>query len=163
MTHKAIVADNKKCNGCRVCEVFCSRRHEGKILPRASRIRIMPFFPGVDVALVCYQCENPVCMKSCPSGAIVKDEKTNAIVIREEACTACGACIEACPTQAIFMHPSKTMAIKCDLCGGDPECIKHCPEGAIEYMLTPFDARESPAKIAKDMTILLLTPEKAGR
>lgn len=162
MTHKAIVVDNKKCNGCRICEIFCSIKHEGKVLPRASRIRIFPYFPGVDVAVVCYQCENPSCIESCPVDAITRDEKTKAILIQEELCTACKACVETCPAHAIFMHPTKNVAIKCDLCGGggDPECVKHCPEGAIEYRMTPFDARESPEEIAKDLVTLLLTCER---
>lgn len=25
-------------------------------------------------------------------------------------------------------------ALKCDLCGGDPECVKFCPRNAIEFM-----------------------------
>lgn len=162
MTHKAIVVDNKKCNGCRICEIFCSKKHGGKVLPRASRIRVLPYFPGLDVLVVCYQCERPLCIESCTNHAIVRDEKTNAIVIREDLCTGCKACVETCPAHAIFMHPNKNIAIKCDLCSGDPECTKHCPEGAIEYRMTPFDARDPPEDIAKNMVTLLLTHEKSG-
>jgi len=162
MTHKAVVVDNKKCNGCRICEIFCSLKHEGKVFPRASRIRIFPYFPGLDVTVVCYQCEIPSCMKSCSNGAITRNEKTNAILIHENLCTGCGACVEICPAHAIFMHPTKNIAIKCDLCDGDPECVKRCPEGAIEYRVTPFDARKSAEEIVKDLATLLLTSEKVG-
>lgn len=156
MTHKAIVVDNKKCNGCRICEVFCSIRHEGKLLPRASRIRILPYFPGVDIAVVCYQCENAPCIESCPGNAITRDKETNAIIIQEELCTGCKACVETCSADAILIHPTKNVAIKCCLCGGDPECVKHCPEKAIEYAMTPFDAENPPEEIAKNLTTLLL-------
>ncbi len=30
--------------------------------------------------------------------------------------------------------------MKCDLCEGDPECVKYCPYGAIEYL--PVDEAE---------------------
>lgn len=160
MPHKAVIVDHAKCNGCRICELFCSRKHEGKVLPRASRIRILPYFPGIEVALVCYQCDKPPCVKICPNGAIVRDEKTKAILIREELCTGCEACIETCPASTIFMHPIKNIAIKCDLCSGDPECVKRCPEGAIEYEMTPFDARRPPEEIASDLVRKLLTHEK---
>jgi Fe-S-cluster-containing hydrogenase component 2 len=28
----------------------------------------------------------------------------------------------------------KGIAIKCDLCGGDPKCVKHCAPNALELM-----------------------------
>lgn len=126
------------------------------MLPRASRIRILPYFPGVDIAVVCYQCENAPCIESCPVNAITRDKETNAIIIQEELCTGCKACFETCRADAIFMHPTKSIVIKCDLCGGDPECVKHCPEKAIEYKMTPFDAGNPPEEIAKDLVTLLL-------
>jgi len=156
LTHKAIVIDNKKCNGCRICEIFCSKRHEGKVLPRASRIRIFQYFPGVDVAVVCCQCEKPLCMESCPEKAITRDEN-NVVIIQEELCTGCGICVKICPATAIFVHPTKNVAIKCNLCNGDPECVKHCPGKAIEYKMTPFDATVPPEEVAKDLVTLLLT------
>jgi Fe-S-cluster-containing hydrogenase component 2 len=160
LTHKAIVVDNKKCSGCRICEVFCSLKHEGKVFPRASRIRIFPYFPGIDIVAVCYQCENSPCVDSCSASAITRNKKTNAIVIQEELCTGCKACVETCPAQAIFMHPNKNIAIKCALCDGDPECVKNCPLGAVEYRMTPFDAKKPPEEIAKDLVTLFLTHEK---
>lgn len=156
MVHRSIVVDHKKCNGCRICEVFCSMKHEGKILPRASRIRIFSYFPGIDVIVVCYQCESAPCIGACPNEAITRDEKTKAVIIKEDLCSGCGICSETCPAQAIFIHPTKNVAIKCDLCDGDPECVKHCPENAIEYKVTPFDARHPPEKIAEDLISLLI-------
>ena len=38
----------------------------------------------------------------------------------------------ACPFGAVNMAPDGRM-IKCDLCDGDPFCVKLCPTGAIEY------------------------------
>jgi carbon-monoxide dehydrogenase iron sulfur subunit len=72
-------------------------------------------------------------MEVCPFKAIVRDPKTNAVVIREDLCDGCGACIANCPFKAIFMHPEKNIAIKCDLCGGDPSCVKHCPQSVLYY------------------------------
>ena len=154
MPHKAIVVDNKRCNGCRICEIFCSKKHEEKVFPRASRIRILPYFPGVEVAAVCYQCENAACIESCPVKAIIRNE-SGFILVQEHLCTGCGICLKTCPARSIFLHPTKKIAIKCDLCGGDPECVKHCPEAAIECRITPFNARASPEEIAKDLTALL--------
>ena len=125
-----------------------------------SRIRVFPYFPGLDIATVCYQCEKPKCVEACPVNAIKKDEKTQAIVVDEGLCTACGSCTQACPAKAIFIHPTRNVAIKCDFCGGDPECVKHCPEQAIEFRLTPFDAKLPPEQLAKDLAALILEAKK---
>jgi Fe-S-cluster-containing hydrogenase component 2 len=160
MTHKSVIVDFKKCDGCRICEVFCSKKHEGKMLPRMSRIRVYSYFPGIDIAVVCYQCEKPKCAEACPVNAISRNEKTQSVVIQEELCTGCGSCIKACPAESMFFHSARNVAIKCDFCGGEPECVTHCPEQAIEFRLTPFDARLPPEAIAKDLAALIL--EKKG-
>jgi Fe-S-cluster-containing hydrogenase component 2 len=159
MTHRAIVVDQMKCNGCQICEIHCSRIKEGKVWPEASRIRIFPFFPGLDIVVVCQQCENPSCVDMCPTDAFSRDEETGAISIDPEKCIECGACAEACPLGAIFFHPESKKAIKCDLCGGHPECVKRCPENALEYRMTPFDATASPSEIAQNLKEKLVLVE----
>ena len=34
----------------------------------------------------------------------------------------------------MFYNPDTHKAFKCDLCGGDPACVKSCPTGALEYV-----------------------------
>ncbi len=55
------------------------------------------------------------------------DAKTGAVIIDEDACTGCLDCADACPFDAIFVGPDNEV-LKCDLCGGDPICVKYCPE-----------------------------------
>jgi Fe-S-cluster-containing hydrogenase component 2 len=31
-------------------------------------------------------------------------------------------------------NPITQKAFTCDLCNGDPQCVKYCPEGALHYM-----------------------------
>jgi len=126
------------------------------MLPRMSRIRILSYFPGIDIAKVCYQCEKPKCIEACLVNAIHKDENTQSVVIQEELCTGCRSCVEACPAESMFFHSIRNVAIKCDLCGGEPECVRHCPERAIEFRSTPFDARLPPEAIAEDLAALML-------
>ena len=35
------------------------------------------------------------------------------------------------------MDADRELPLLCDLCDGDPQCVKHCPEQAIQYV--PFD------------------------
>ena len=32
----------------------------------------------------------------------------------------------------LFWDQDKEKAVKCDLCRGDPQCVKECPTGALE-------------------------------
>jgi Fe-S-cluster-containing dehydrogenase component len=62
--------------------------------------------------------------------AMYKDE--DGIVKRdEEKCINCRMCVVACPYAAI--NSLKDKIIKCDLCEGDPVCIKYCSTNAIVY------------------------------
>jgi Fe-S-cluster-containing hydrogenase component 2 len=33
----------------------------------------------------------------------------------------------------MFVHEDVETPLKCDLCGGDPECVKECPKSALVY------------------------------
>jgi Fe-S-cluster-containing dehydrogenase component len=41
--------------------------------------------------------------------------------------------VDACPFGVVALHPETGLAIICDLCGGDPACVKRCATGAIAY------------------------------
>ena len=121
-----------KCTGCRVCQIFCSYKHEDAIWIDMSRITICsesddgPFEPNH-----CRQCDDAPCAASCPVDAIAQDPVMGAWIVDVAECTACGSCMDACPYDAIFVDEDRGFAIKCDLCGGQPECVEMCPTAAI--------------------------------
>jgi Fe-S-cluster-containing dehydrogenase component len=121
-----IFRDYIKCSGCRLCEIACSLKHEGRIWPEASRIRVFMLVPGAEVPHTCTQCSNYPCVEACPVDALSVHEETGAVQVDAEKCTACGACITACPGEVPHMHPETNKILICDLCGGDPECVKAC-------------------------------------
>jgi len=144
---KILVTDIEKCVGCGICELICSAEKEKAFNPKHGRIRVLRIQPIIDTAVACRLCENPACVTSCPYDALTQRE--NGVVdIDEEKCTGCGWCIEACEFGSITVHPEKKIVI-CDLCEGDPMCVKYCPKDALE--LTTLDivsekARRSRAK-----------------
>lgn len=129
-----INVDASKCVGCRLCEYECAIFHTGEANPTKSFIRVHYFNPPVDVPTVCQQCADAPCMAACPPriAAISKDENTGALKIDETKCTGCGLCVDACRTGCIRIDKETMLATGiCDLCGGDPSCLKVCPSGAI--------------------------------
>ena len=126
---KRILVDETYCTGCRYCEIVCSLTHEKEVNPRKSRIRVYgDYFNGEDKPVVCDPniCKTMPCIPVCPVEVIRKDEKLDYPVIDEEQCTGCELCLEACPLNAIFFDEDRRKALKCDLCQGDPECVKRC-------------------------------------
>jgi len=87
----------------------------------------------------CMHCEDPGCLKACPSpGAIV--QYANGIVdFQEENCIGCGYCVTGCPFDVPRISKKDKKAYKCTLCsdrvavGLEPACVKTCPTGAIVF------------------------------
>ncbi len=122
------------CIGCRTCELACSFSHpvEGK----PSRSRIYPLtttFKELWVPVVCLQCEDPACAKSCLVNAITRNETTGAMEIDQAKCIRCLACVASCPFGCSLLDKQHHMVVKCDLCGGDPVCAHFCPTKALVY------------------------------
>jgi Fe-S-cluster-containing hydrogenase component 2 len=123
--------------------VACVAYHEGRFGTAAARIHVVKVEPlGIDQPHVCRQCGSKVssapCVAACPVGALSKDEGTGAIGVDTDpasasACIGCAACVDACPFGMAALHPETGAATICDLCGGDPACVKRCATGAIVY------------------------------
>jgi Fe-S-cluster-containing hydrogenase component 2 len=133
-----ILVDSSLCGGCRTCEAVCSLNKEGIVNPELSRIYVSKDILGGYVCepIPCRQCSGAECLLACPTGALHFDPVTGARVINEEICNGCRLCLEACPVtpSRIGYHADKGACFKCDLCGGDPQCVKFCPMGAITFV-----------------------------
>lgn len=130
---KTILVDLAKCTGCETCLDVCSAQKTGLYDEKASRIRIdKDEIAAVFIPRVCEQCREHPCVDVCPVDAIRYDDSLSIFNVDEETCTGCGACEEACPYDGIFVNDA--VALKCDLCGGDPACVKVCYPGALQYL-----------------------------
>ena len=88
----------------------------------------------ITYAVSCRHCEDPICIKSCISGALTK---TNGVVtIDQNKCIGCFTCILVCPYGAVSASNDHAVQ-KCELCinnsCGTPACVKGCPNKAIVY------------------------------
>lgn len=129
------------CGDCRSCEAVCSLLHEGVVNPNLSRIRVAhdPERPWRPMSFTCRHCDYPECYYACQqkgAGALHIDEETGARVINQDQCIGCQSCLHACPRYPdapIHYNPSTNKCFKCDLCGGDPQCVRHCPQAALVF------------------------------
>jgi Fe-S-cluster-containing hydrogenase component 2 len=122
----------------------CSFAHASGGRPGASRIWALPGgFEELFVPVVCLQCDDPACAKSCLVNAIQRDPETGAMVLNHDLCVRCMACVSACPFGCSIEDPGHHLVVKCDLCGGDPACAKFCPTKALEYIALPETALKS--------------------
>ena len=134
MGEKALLVYMKKCTGCLMCEIVCSLQHTGVCNPAQSRINVMKWEEdGINVPFMCQNCEDPLCAQVCPMSCIEKDEETGVMKTYYEKCIGCKMCIVACPIGGTTFDPVEKKVIRCDFCGGDPQCVKICPTNAIVF------------------------------
>ena len=129
-----LVVDFTKCTGCRICELACTAKKEGRFQPSLARLKIVRYDDlGIDLPNVCGPCETAPCIDICPVYAIRRDPITKMTYLDEDKCILCKACVGACVNGVILLDTLRMRIIKCDHCDGDPECAKACPTGAITY------------------------------
>ena len=131
---KKLAVIPESCSGCRMCELVCAIHHFGVNNPKKSAVRVLVTYPHpvVRMPIVCSQCKLPVCADACPVGAL---RRTDGVVqLDADACVSCMKCAEACPFGAIYAHEDLEIPIKCDLCGGEPQCVRVCPKQALRLI-----------------------------
>lgn len=124
---KRLVVDSMRCTGCNSCMLTCSFGHEGVFSFEKARIWVDRDAERADYTpRVCIQCEEAPCIPSCPLDALSRDERTGAIGVDRETCNGCQECVPVCPYGGIEFDDTDGVPLICDLCGGDPACVKFC-------------------------------------
>ena len=124
---RIVYVDKNRCLGCFNCERACALHRfdcDGRAL---SYIRVkVDFESRIVLTSTCRQCADAACASACPTGALVRNPKTGIVEVSLETCIGCGTCEHACPSGNVRIIPAAGVAGKCDLCGGDPQCVQTC-------------------------------------
>ena len=117
----------ENCSGCVACELSCSIKHFGYFDRSKSRIRIIQDEELSEIKVQqCIQCDERSCVEACPTGSLSIHSKYGHIVHDAGTCIQCQKCYRACRHHGVFWDEERNYPLICDLCGGDPECLKPC-------------------------------------
>ena len=169
--------DLKRCIGCQSCTLACKAENGTprgifwmRVLEREEGS--YPLAGKVFLPIRCNHCSEPPCVPVCPTGASYKRKKDNLVLINQDKCIGCRACIVACPYQVRFLAEdakgyygeeltpyeaesyqrwqARTVQ-KCTFCvdridaGGEPACVQTCPTRALTF----GDLSDPASEIAK--------------
>jgi nitrite reductase (NADH) large subunit len=128
------------CLACKSCEIACVLAHSqaanlemavGETPVAKRRVRVGHDAEGV-AALRCAQCDEPLCVFACKSGALSRDPQTLRTTLDQAQCVGCGMCLMVCPF-GIRMDSDRNQAVRCDVCAERdvPACVAACPTRAL--------------------------------
>lgn len=131
---KVVFVEQDRCLACRECERVCSFQESGGFKRENANIWVnIDLEKRTIFTMTCFHCEDAACMEICPTSAIKRDQNTRAVTVDESECVGCRMCVEACPFGCIHFEINRRVAVKCNLCDGDPKCVKNCMAGALHY------------------------------
>lgn len=135
-------ADN--CIGCHACEAACSEKND---LPPHLSFRSVGYVEGgtypnvtrMNLSMACNHCDDPVCLKGCPTRAYTKHPEYGAVIQDPDICFGCGYCTWVCPYNAPQLDPVAGQVEKCNMCvdrlevGLKPACVAACVGNALDF------------------------------
>lgn len=163
-----MVIDTGKCVGCSDCVVACQTENQVPFGYCRDWITetVNGTYPLVEMELRserCNHCENPPCVRTCPTGASHVAEG-GIVLVTGDMCIGCGACIESCPYDARYQHPKEGYVDKCTFCihrvekGLDPACVSVCPTNCM-YFGDFDDPNSKVARLLAEKNHKVLAPE----
>lgn len=138
MTKYAMVIDMRRCFGCNRRAMACKVENnlpDGVWWNRAKTVGgetentpagiepgelSMKFF-----TYACQHCDEPACVKVCPTGASMKRKEDGIVVVDQEECIGCKTCIEACPYEGVRTYIDGEPQWFLDFPVGDAQAKQH--------------------------------------
>ena len=141
-----------RCIGCNTCVNACKMQnsvpmgmHWNRVLTEGCEVfdgaeGTYPNLTRTYIPLACQHCENPACLRVCPTGATYKDDKGR-VEIDYDKCIGCRMCEKTCKFDAIHVIDG-VAKIDYDKCKNCKMCTKACPKGCIEPVPTAEEVKK---------------------
>jgi carbon-monoxide dehydrogenase iron sulfur subunit len=137
-----VYVNEELCMGCGLCHVYCQADHStSKDIIRAFKRETPKPLPRIRIerngqhcfSVQCRHCDEPVCVYSCLTGAMMRDPVSGLITVDEKKCMGCWTCLLVCPYGALTRDEERHIISKCDLCPDRevPACVANCPNEAL--------------------------------
>ncbi len=172
----AMAIDLRKCIGCMSCVVACKSEYGVPLGVWRTWVKVAdkgkyPNTKRVFMPRLCNHCDNPICVRNCPTQATYK-HKDGFVLQRYNRCIGCRTCIVACPYNSRHLVPEKrtdmnlpTLVVdKCTFCihrvkkGLAPACVQACVGGA-RIFGDLNDPDSEVAKLVSKEPVTVLKPE----
>ncbi|WP_080844124.1 DMSO/selenate family reductase complex B subunit [Cytobacillus gottheilii] len=141
-----------RCVGCKACVVACKDKNDNPVGINFRRVYSFESGSFTDhndgtydqnvqayyLSVSCNHCDDPACVKGCPTTAMYKREEDGVVVVDHEKCVGCQYCSWNCPYGAPQYNAELGKMTKCNLCidllekGERPACEAACIYRAIE-------------------------------
>ncbi|OGU56490.1 MAG: dimethylsulfoxide reductase, chain B [Ignavibacteria bacterium RBG_13_36_8] len=147
----AFYFDSNNCSGCKTCQVACKDKNNlpvGVLWRRIYEVNggdwirsentLVPQLVAYNISMSCNHCEDPICVKNCPTTALYKN-KDGLVLIDENKCAGCRYCEWSCPYGSPQYDEEKGIMTKCDFCydylkdGKSPACVDACPMRVLDF------------------------------
>jgi phenylacetyl-CoA:acceptor oxidoreductase 27-kDa subunit len=108
MTRWGMVIDLRRCLGCYSCMIACKEEHFltpnmfwNRVL--VSEVGTYPDVSKLIYPVSCNHCEDPACVKACPTRATTR-RADGIVVVDSDKCAGCRYCLVSCPYQQRTFH-----------------------------------------------------------
>ena len=169
-----MVIDQERCIGCEACSIACRIENQTshfwiQVETQGGDQKDTPKgkFPDLEINFLphlCNHCDNPPCVDSCPTSALIKRED-GPVILDKELCNGCKACISACPYDVIIFDEENSIIEKCNLCvnridqGLEPFCVICC-EGKALFFGDLNDPTNKLSELISRKGVFQLKPEE---
>ena len=150
MASKFVIADPRKCVGCKACMAACLVKHFVPGDVPIARLNVVRVGEEMTAPILCHHCEDAPCAEACPTAALYRDG--DRVAVRIAQCIGCRSCVVACPFGAVDVVErydpyelgditvgavERAAVVKCDRCvdrSRGPACIEACTSNALQLI-----------------------------